>query len=102
MELVAAAAALVLEALWKAYGGETSNVCKLLSPLVRVLQGDGIDMYSYPKLLDHVQAAGWSVQNIVCGSGGGLLQKVNRDTLRFARCLRWMPSGCDTAVKVQY
>ena len=40
--------------------------------------------YSYPKLLNHVQDAGWSVQNIVCGSGGGLLQKVNRDTLRFA------------------
>ena len=33
-----------------------------------------------PKVLNHVQAAGWSVQHIVCGSGGGLLQKVNRDT----------------------
>jgi nicotinamide phosphoribosyltransferase len=31
-------------------------------------------MYSYPKFLNHVQDAGWSVQNIVCGSGGGLLQ----------------------------
>jgi len=75
---------LILEALWDAYGGETSNSYKLLSPVVRVLQGDGIDMYSYPKLLNHIQDAGWSVQNIVCGSGGGLLQKVNRDTLRFA------------------
>ena len=35
-------------------------------------------------LLDAVQAAGFSVTNVVVGSGGGLLQKVNRDTIRFA------------------
>jgi nicotinamide phosphoribosyltransferase len=29
-------------------------------------------------------AAGWSADNIAFGSGGGLLQKINRDTQRFA------------------
>ena len=31
-----------------------------------------------------VLAAGWSADNIAFGSGGGLLQKLNRDTQRFA------------------
>jgi nicotinamide phosphoribosyltransferase len=29
-------------------------------------------------------AHGWSADNVAFGSGGGLLQKLNRDTLRFA------------------
>jgi nicotinamide phosphoribosyltransferase len=36
------------------------------------------------KILDAVLAAGWSADNIAFGSGGGLLQKLNRDTQRFA------------------
>ena len=30
------------------------------------------------------EAAGFTVTNVVAGSGGGLLQKINRDTIRFA------------------
>ena len=29
-------------------------------------------------------AENWSAENIVLGCGGGLLQKLNRDTLKFA------------------
>ena len=57
---------------------------KVLPPQVRVLQGDGIDMDTLPILLDSIMDAGFSIDNIAFGSGGGLLQKVNRDTCRFA------------------
>ena len=36
------------------------------------------------RILAAMAAAGWSADNIAFGSGGGLLQKVNRDTQRFA------------------
>ena len=70
--------------LYKAFGGEEKNGFKVLHPSVRIIQGDGISLETYPVLLDAVQAAGFSVTNVVVGSGGGLLQKVNRDTIRFA------------------
>ena len=35
-------------------------------------------------ILDKVAESGWSVENVVLGCGGGLLQKHNRDTLKFA------------------
>lgn len=57
---------------------------KVLNPHVRVLQGDGIDVDSIETILKAMVAAGWSAENIIFGSGGGLLQKVNRDTLSFA------------------
>jgi nicotinamide phosphoribosyltransferase len=57
---------------------------KVLDPHVRVIQGDGIDFQSLGKILEAVTRHGWSADNLVFGSGGGLLQKVNRDTLKFA------------------
>lgn len=57
---------------------------KVLNPKVRVLQGDGIDPDMVEEVLKAMMEAGWSAENIVFGSGGGLLQKVNRDTLKFA------------------
>jgi nicotinamide phosphoribosyltransferase len=57
---------------------------KVLDPHVRLIQGDGIDFHSLGRILNAVTEAGWSADNLVFGSGGGLLQKVNRDTLKFA------------------
>lgn len=57
---------------------------KVLDPHVRLIQGDGIDFHSLGRILDAVTAHGWSADNLSFGSGGGLLQKVNRDTLKFA------------------
>jgi len=57
---------------------------KVLDPHVRVIQGDGIDRLSLMDILANMKIHGWSADNIAFGSGGGLLQKVNRDTLRFA------------------
>jgi nicotinamide phosphoribosyltransferase len=49
-----------------------------------VIQGDGINMHTLQQILDAVLDAGFSAQAVAFGMGGGLLQKVNRDTLSFA------------------
>jgi len=58
---------------------------KVLNPAVRVIQGDGIDNAdSIYKILDKLTKAGYSADNVAFGMGGGLLQQVNRDNLKFA------------------
>lgn len=57
---------------------------KVLPSSVRVIQGDGINEHSLPKILDNMIAAGYSIDNIAFGMGGGLLQAWNRDTLKYA------------------
>lgn len=52
---------------------------------VGLIQGDGISHTTLIELLDKVIALGYSADVIVFGSGGALLQKVNRDTLKFAQ-----------------
>lgn len=75
----------VLEILWQQFGGLTNNLgYRVLHPKVRVIQGDGIDYAMLEKILATMKAMKFSADNIAFGSGGGLLQKVNRDTQRFA------------------
>lgn len=57
---------------------------KVLNPAVRVIQGDGISPAMIKRLLTGLEDRRWSSENLAFGMGGGLLQKVNRDTLRFA------------------
>lgn len=57
---------------------------KVLNPKVRVIQGDGIDLKMIDRILKTMEQAHWSADNVAFGSGGGLLQKLNRDTQRFA------------------
>ena len=66
--------------------GSTVNVkgFKVLNPCVRIIQGDGIDLEMCQAILDNFEAIGYSADNITFGSGGGMLQLVNRDTMRFA------------------
>lgn len=49
-----------------------------------VIQGDGINLQTIHDILKAVLAAGYSAQSVAFGMGGGLLQKVNRDTMSFA------------------
>jgi nicotinamide phosphoribosyltransferase len=51
---------------------------------VRIIQGDGVDYKSIPQILETLKVHGFSATNIAFGSGGGLLQKLNRDTMQFA------------------
>lgn len=57
---------------------------RVLNDKVRVIQGDGIDRGMVDAILSDIIADGWSADNIAFGSGGGLLQNVNRDTHKFA------------------
>lgn len=49
-----------------------------------VIQGDGVTYDKIRKILAAVEKAGYSAQNVAVGMGGGLLQKLNRDTMSFA------------------
>jgi nicotinamide phosphoribosyltransferase len=52
---------------------------------VRVIWGDGINSISLSSILRCVvDVAGWSVDNIAFGMGGGLLQQCDRDVQKFA------------------
>jgi nicotinamide phosphoribosyltransferase len=58
---------------------------KTLNPKIRLLWGDGLNFDMIYDIMFAMKNAGWSIENIACfGMGGGLLQKVNRDTQRFA------------------
>lgn len=75
----------ILAELWEAFGGvKNSKGFKVLDPHVRVLWGDGIDEDGIDWILFAAMEAGFSAENLVFGMGGGLLQKLNRDTQRFA------------------
>lgn len=62
----------------------TAKGFKVLNPKVRLIQGDGVDINTLDRILAWMIHFGWSVDNVAFGSGGGLLQKVNRDTCMFA------------------
>lgn len=75
----------ILKKLAEDFGSTTNKQGKIvLDPHVRVLWGDGLDQFAIEKILTKVSLAGFSAENLVFGMGGGLLQKVDRDTQRFA------------------
>merc|ERR1719238_2010115 len=57
---------------------------KLLPPYIRVIQGDGVDFETIPQILQSLKDAGFAADNLGFGSGGALLQKMNRDTFKCA------------------
>ncbi len=57
---------------------------KVLPDCVRVIQGDGISLTSIEAILAEMKRRGLSAENIAFGMGGELLQKVDRDTQKFA------------------
>ena len=52
---------------------------------VGIIWGDGIDHAVACQLFTNIVLDGYAPENLVLGSGGALLQKVNRDTYRFAQ-----------------
>ena len=57
---------------------------KVLPSYIRIIQGDGNNYDSIGKILNAMERARWSADNVAFGMGGGLLQQVNRDTQEFA------------------
>ena len=66
--------------------GYTKNAkgYKVLPPQIRLIQGDGVDLKEVERILDAMAGKKWSTENIAFGSGGALLQKMDRDTSKFA------------------
>jgi len=75
----------IFHILWDKFGGTVNEKgFKVIDPHVRVIQGDGVNYESIVDILDMMVEEGFSVENIAFGMGGALLQKVDRDTQKFA------------------
>ena len=57
---------------------------RVLPDWLRFIQGDGINIDSMTEILKKLTRLKWSASNIAFGSGGGLLQKWDRDTQKWA------------------
>ncbi|BFM07090.1 nicotinate phosphoribosyltransferase [Halioxenophilus aromaticivorans] len=57
---------------------------RVLPACIRVIQGDGISLQTIEEILAAMKAKQLSADNIAFGMGGELLQKINRDTMKFA------------------
>ncbi|PIE41691.1 MAG: nicotinate phosphoribosyltransferase [Gammaproteobacteria bacterium] len=57
---------------------------RVLPACIRVIQGDGVSLKTIEAILAAMERKGQSAENIAFGMGGELLQKVNRDTMKFA------------------
>ncbi len=67
---------------------------KLLPPAFRLLQGDGVNEESIAEILSTMKVHGYSASNIAFGMGGALLQRVDRDTQKFAfKCSEAVVNG---------
>lgn len=61
---------------------------------VRIIQGDGVNQDSIKAILQRLKDEGFSASNVAFGIGGSLLQRVNRDTLKFAyKCSAIVTNG---------
>ena len=49
-----------------------------------MIQGDGVNPDSIRAILEHVTTAGYAADNVAFGMGGALLQRLDRDTQKFA------------------
>ena len=75
----------IVEELEKIFGSSVnSKGYKVLHPSVGVLYGDGLSVQEIENIYNLLVSKGWSAENCIVGQGGGLLQKLNRDTCRFA------------------
>ncbi|MEM7111867.1 MAG: nicotinate phosphoribosyltransferase [Chloroflexota bacterium] len=75
----------VLNLLWDRFGGTINDKgYRALNPKIGMIYGDGIDYDSIGDILEAVSNAGFSIGNLVFGMGGALLQKLDRDTHKFA------------------
>merc|ERR1712151_804392 len=65
-------------------GTETKTKHKLLPPYIRVIQGDGVNYKTIPEILQTLADNKIAAENVAFGSGGALLQRLDRDTFKCA------------------
>ncbi|WP_444942982.1 nicotinate phosphoribosyltransferase [Microbulbifer sp. ZKSA006] len=74
-----------IERLMRIFGASiNSKGYRVLPDFIRVIQGDGISLHTIEAILSAMKVRKQSAENISFGMGGELLQKVNRDTMKFA------------------
>lgn len=69
----------------KAFGYTLNSKGMKVINNVGIIQGDGVDYQTMFDILTWITDLGYAPENIIFGSGGSLLQKVNRDTFSFAQ-----------------
>ena len=76
---------------------------KVLPSFISLIQGDGISRHTLSRLVETILARGWSLENLVFGSGGGLIQAgIDRDTLKFAMKCSAVKRGNDPGWRASY
>ena len=75
----------ILEMQSEAFGFTINSKGKKVINHVGIIQGDGVDIDSMTEIMEMVTKLGYAPECVVFGSGGALLQKVNRDTYKFAQ-----------------
>lgn len=89
----------VLDALAESFGITVNSKGYKVLEHVRVIQGDGVNEDSIYEILETMKKGGYSASNIAFGMGGALLQKLDRDTQRFAFKCSWaMIDGKEVSV----
>lgn len=84
----------VAEILGEKFGYEINSKGFKVLKNARIIQGDGVNQDSIKAILQCLKDNGFSASNIAFGIGGSLLQKVNRDTLKFAyKCSAIVTNG---------
>lgn len=74
-----------VERLMKCFGFAVNEKgYRVLPDYIRVIQGDGISQHTIEAILQAMKQRKQSAENVAFGMGGELLQKVNRDTMKFA------------------
>ncbi|CAK0831670.1 unnamed protein product [Prorocentrum cordatum] len=67
---------------------------KELLPNIRAIQGDGVSIESLHDILEDMSKHKWAATNVCFGSGGALLQKMDRDTRKCAfKCCEVIVDG---------
>lgn len=91
----------IFKILFETFGFTTnSKGYKVLPPQVRVIQGDGVNYAEIINIYNALKANGISAENLALGMGGALLQKVDRDTQKFAlKCSSAVINGKEVAVE---
>ncbi len=91
----------IFEILFNQFGYTTNNKgYKVLPPQVRVIQGDGVNYDGIQTIYTALKQNGISAENMVLGMGGALLQKIDRDTQRYAlKCSAAIVNGREVAVE---
>jgi len=91
----------VFDILFEKFGYQINDKgYRVLPKQVRVIQGDGVNYDSILHIYQVLKINGISAENLVLGMGGALLQKVDRDTQKFAlKCSYAEINGIGTDVR---